>query len=138
VADGRAEPLLAASAVLEQRGLLLPAAEALCAAAVRLDRQGERRLSQATLVEARQRIARLEGARTPGLEPAANAAELTSREREIARLAAAGQSSKQIASRLFLSARTVDNHLQRVYEKFGVNSRQALRAVIDAVGTEEA
>jgi DNA-binding CsgD family transcriptional regulator len=51
---------------------------------------------------------------------------LTAREREIAMLAAARLSSREIAERLFLSVRTVNNHLQRVYTKLGVNSRVAL------------
>jgi DNA-binding NarL/FixJ family response regulator len=126
VADGRAEPMLIAATALEYSGLLLAAAEALCCASMRFERDGERRRSRAIMVDARQLIARLDGARTPGLAPAAAVVELTSREREIAVLAAQGQSSKDIAARLVLSARTVDNHLQRVYDKLGVNSRQAL------------
>ncbi len=34
--------------------------------------------------------------------------------------------SKEIAERLFLSVRTVNNHLQRVYTKLGVSSRAEL------------
>ena len=45
---------------------------------------------------------------------------LTARERDIATLAAQGESSKEIAERLFLSVRTVNNHLQNVYSKLGV------------------
>jgi DNA-binding CsgD family transcriptional regulator len=48
---------------------------------------------------------------------------LTRREREIALLAADGQSSRQIADRLVLSVRTIDNHLQSVYRKLGVRRR---------------
>ncbi len=131
VADGRPESLLLAARTLEQAGLLVVAAEALCAAATRFERDGERRRSRSTMVQARQLIGRLDGARTPGLAPAATAAELTEREREIAVLAGAGFSSKDIAARLYLSARTVDNHLQRVYDKLGVNGRQALAAALE-------
>jgi len=52
--------------------------------------------------------------------------ELTRREREIAALAAAGLSSKVIAERLFLSVRTVDSHLARVFAKLGLHSRAEL------------
>jgi DNA-binding CsgD family transcriptional regulator len=41
-------------------------------------------------------------------------------------LAAEGIASKEIGERLFLSARTVDNHLQRVYTKLGVTKRADL------------
>jgi DNA-binding CsgD family transcriptional regulator len=52
--------------------------------------------------------------------------ELTKREREIASLAAAGRSTKEIAERMYLSRRTVENHLYRVYVKLGVTDRTAL------------
>ena len=51
---------------------------------------------------------------------------LTAREREIATLAAEELSAQEIADRLFLSRRTVENHLQRIYTKLGINSRAEL------------
>ena len=56
---------------------------------------------------------------------------LTAREREIASLAAQGDSSQQIADRLFLSVRTVNNHLQSVYAKLGVSGRKHLAGALD-------
>lgn len=56
---------------------------------------------------------------------------LTAREREIALLAATGMPNKQIAERLFLSPRTVSDHLYKVFPKLGITSRAALR---DALG----
>ncbi|HET7718603.1 MAG TPA: helix-turn-helix transcriptional regulator, partial [Acidimicrobiales bacterium] len=50
----------------------------------------------------------------------------SSREIEVAALAAAGMPNKEIASRLSVSVRTVENHLQRVYEKLGVARRADL------------
>ena len=41
-------------------------------------------------------------------------------------LAANGMASKDIAGRLFLSVRTVSNHLQHAYTKLGVTSRAGL------------
>ena len=61
----------------------------------------------------------------------AQAADLTPREREIALLASAGTSSREIASRLVLSVRTVDNHLQSAYRKLGVTRRQDLPRALD-------
>jgi DNA-binding CsgD family transcriptional regulator len=58
------------------------------------------------------------------------AEELTSREREIALLAASGLSSREIAERLVVSVRTVDNHLQRAYRKLGISRRQELGEVL--------
>ena len=68
---------------------------------------------------------------TPALVRAATVVPLTDREREIAVLAAAGQSSRLIAERLFLSVRTVDNHLGRIYDKLGVSSRADLAAALE-------
>ncbi len=56
---------------------------------------------------------------------------LTPRERAVATMAASGLASRDIADRLFLSVRTVNNHLQRAYAKLGVTSRQALLATLD-------
>jgi DNA-binding CsgD family transcriptional regulator len=51
---------------------------------------------------------------------------LDGREREIVMLAASGLASKDIAGRLYLSVRTVNNHLQHAYAKLGVSSRAGL------------
>jgi DNA-binding CsgD family transcriptional regulator/tetratricopeptide (TPR) repeat protein len=52
---------------------------------------------------------------------------LTSHEAQIARLARDGLSNPEIAARLFLSPRTVEWHLKKVFSKLGISSRQALR-----------
>ena len=48
---------------------------------------------------------------------------LTTREHEIAVLAAQGPTSHQIAASLVVAVRTVENHLQNAYTKLGVTSR---------------
>jgi DNA-binding CsgD family transcriptional regulator len=63
---------------------------------------------------------------------------LTAREREVASLAAGGLSSDVIAQRLFVSVRTVDNHMQHVYQKLGIASRKELSAALGARGLEDA
>ncbi|MER6945892.1 LuxR C-terminal-related transcriptional regulator [Nonomuraea sp. NPDC000554] len=54
-------------------------------------------------------------------------ASLTPQQRQIAQLAAAGHTNKEIAARLFLSPRTVSTHLYQVFPKLGITSRAALR-----------
>jgi DNA-binding CsgD family transcriptional regulator len=51
---------------------------------------------------------------------------LSRRQAEIAALAAAGASTKDISAALVLSPRTIDNHLQHIYTKLGVASRREL------------
>ena len=48
---------------------------------------------------------------------------LTSREREVLNLLARGMSNAAIAEELFITNKTVKNHLSRIYEKIGVHSR---------------
>jgi len=48
---------------------------------------------------------------------------LTRRERQVARLAAEGSTASEIAEQLFISKRTVESHLARVYAKLGVHSQ---------------
>lgn len=59
---------------------------------------------------------------------------LSDREREIAELAVAGLRTRQIAERLFLSPRTVETHLSRVYRKLDVTSRLTLSALLRRTG----
>jgi DNA-binding NarL/FixJ family response regulator len=59
---------------------------------------------------------------------------LTPQQREIAALAAAGLTNKQIGERLYLSHRTVATHLYQIFPKLGVTSRAALR---DALSSNE-
>lgn len=58
---------------------------------------------------------------------------MTRRESEIAALAAEGLASQEIASRLMVSIRTVDNHLLHAYAKLGIDSRTQLRVALAAL-----
>ena len=62
---------------------------------------------------------------------------LTPQEREIAQLAAAGLTNKQIGERLFLSHRTVGSHLYQIFPKLGITSRAALRDALDESAPEQ-
>ena len=55
---------------------------------------------------------------------------LTERERAVATLVAEGHTNREVASALYLSARTVEAHLTRVYAKLGLSSRSALASQV--------
>ncbi|MEV7419224.1 helix-turn-helix transcriptional regulator, partial [Streptomyces sp. NPDC089919] len=113
--------LWAASVEFERLGYLVFAAEA-AAGALRAGTPG-------AAARAHMLASRCEGARTPLLAALAAPA-LTRRELEIATLAAAGLTSRTIATRLGLSPRTVDNHLTSAYAKLGITSRGELPGVL--------
>jgi DNA-binding CsgD family transcriptional regulator len=66
----------------------------------------------------------------PGPEQADPLSKLTRRERQIALIAGTGVTTRLIARELFLSPRTVDAHLARIYRKLNVASRTGLAALV--------
>jgi len=84
------------------------------------------------IAQARQAL-RAAGHTTPMLNGFSSAATLTPKEHEVAVLAAAGLSNKQIGARLFVSHRTVGDHLHKVFPKLGVTSRAALGDALAAI-----
>jgi DNA-binding CsgD family transcriptional regulator len=81
------------------------------------------------------RLGRHVGARRRRSAGGPGLASLSGREMEIAELVARGRTNREIASELFLSEKTIESHLRKVFGKLGVSGRVA---VAEAVGRERA
>jgi len=131
--DADADELLRVAALFDTAGWRLHAAE--CAA-------GASRIAADQGLRTRQRDAATRSAAlavdcgpafTPMLETLAGKSALgtlTRREQEVALMAARGLSKREIADTLYLSARTIGNHINHVYTKLGISSRDELRAAL--------
>ena len=125
------EALEDVSARFRTMGAVALAAEAAAQAADMYRRDGRRRASRLARAAGARLLAETGCALVPWADPQEQrqpdrAAPLTSREREVAALAAGGLSNRDIAARLVVSVRTVENHLYRVYEKLGITARSDL------------
>ncbi|HEX2588722.1 MAG TPA: AAA family ATPase [Gaiellales bacterium] len=107
--------------------------------AERLRREGQRRAARELLEQARETFAELgaapwlartdseDGRSARSLRPADVARdELTESEHQVASLAVQGLQNREIAGRLFMSVKTVEAHLTRIYRKIGVRTRVEL------------
>jgi DNA-binding CsgD family transcriptional regulator len=121
------------AAAFADLGCNLYAAEAAASAAATHRAAGRRSSAAASANRAHAWMEHCEGVRTPALSLANHDDDLTTREREVATLAARGLPDQQIAEQLFVSVRTVHAHLRSAYAKLGVSGRKDLAAVL---GTE--
>jgi DNA-binding CsgD family transcriptional regulator len=96
---------------------------------------GSRRPAAASASRAEAFLDHCDGPRPVGPTVSLVAPTLTRREREVALLAETGLSSQAIAERLYLSVRTVDSHLARIYTKLGITGRRELTAALASLTT---
>ena len=71
---------------------------------------------------------------TPRTRRAETRSDLTAQEAQIAHLARDGHSNPEIGAQLFLSPRTVEWHMRKVYAKLGITSRRHLDAALGTAG----
>ena len=62
-------------------------------------------------------------------------AAVSPREREVAEQVAAGKTNREVAAALFLSEKTIESHLARIYDKLGLRSHTTLAVIIALAGT---
>jgi ATP/maltotriose-dependent transcriptional regulator MalT len=82
----------------------------------------------------RELIATGEKVRKRGVETVTT---LTAQEALIARLARDGRTNPEIGAQLFLSARTIESHLRKIYAKLGIGSRRELHAALARPGQDD-
>jgi DNA-binding NarL/FixJ family response regulator len=133
LAAGDARSLDATSAAFERLGATLLAAEA-AAEASQAHRVAGRTGSALACFQRSRRLLEGRQVRTPALDRMTLPVSLTSREREIATLTAQGLSNREIAERLVVAVRTVDNHLYNIFAKLGVHNRSELADIFSQPG----
>lgn len=126
--DGAA--LDSVSAAFEDAGFLLSAADSAAQAAAVHHRTGDRRRNSESAARALRLAALCGGAVTPAVRAAAAPLPVTSREREIAAMVAAGLTNREIADRLVVSVRTVEGHIYRACIKLDVTDREELGRIV--------
>lgn len=113
----RAQAQLIAARLAGLRGDFTRATTLIAMARAEFTRAGTQELLSEALAAQRQ---------LAGRQSVSGAMALTEREREVAGLAARGCTNKEIAAQLFLSPRTVEDHLSRILRKLGLTSRAGI------------
>ena len=149
VLEGDRDLLRQASAVLEGSPARLEHARTLIELGASMRRAGERaacreplragldialqggaiRLAERARSELESSGARLRRERITGRDA------LTPSELRVARLAAEGRTNNEVAQALFVTPKTIDTHLTRVYSKLGISSRRALAGALKGLAT---
>ncbi len=127
---GDAAVLAWVSQEFERMGDRVAAMDATAHAAIAYRRQDKRGSALACSTRAEAFAQQCGGASTPALRQAAERVPVTGREREIVMLLGEGLSNREIAARLTLSVRTVENHIYNAMGKTGTASRDDLAALM--------
>lgn len=130
IADRDAQALDVISAEFEAAGLMLSAADSAAQAVPLHDHAGKRGKSAESSARALRLAAQCGGAATPAIRSAARPLPVSSREREVAGLVAAGLSNREIADQLTVSVRTVEGHIYRACIKLDVADRDELAKIV--------
>jgi len=133
LADADGPGLERISLDFERMGLTLLAAEAATEAAEAYRKAGMPNRARVPMLRSAALTADCEQSRSPIIARVSTRRALTDRELQVAQMASGGGSSADIAARLGLSVRTVENHLQQAYSKLGVSSRAQLAVVLTTV-----
>lgn len=115
---------------LRRRRRIVDARVHLSAALTAFDRAGAVPFAERAAAELR--AAGVTSAPRPGTHSGADAGALTPQELQIAQMAAAGMTNREIADRIYLSHRTVAAHLYKVFPKLGITRRNQLHAALGA------
>ncbi len=99
-----------------------------------LDALGASRYRDEAARELRSLGKRTTGAKRGQAEIGEGIASLSEREGEVARLVAEGETNKQIAAELFLSEKTIEKHIARIFGKLEVSKRTQIAAAIGREG----
>jgi DNA-binding CsgD family transcriptional regulator len=124
--DADAAELTAVSEEFERMGDLVAAVDAAAHAAIGYRRRDMRGSALGCSTRADALAQQCGGASTPALRQASEELPLTDREREIVMLIGEGSSNREVAARLTLSLRTVENHIYKAMAKTGTTSRDEL------------
>jgi DNA-binding CsgD family transcriptional regulator len=127
LADGDPAGLANVANLFAEMGAALLAAEAWARSASLYESRGQELDAARMCVLSLTQERRCESPDTPALRD--RPALVSEREVEVAVEAVSGRTSPQIAEKLFISARTVENHLRSVYRKLGVSGRDELARV---------
>ena len=150
-AEERQAGLEAAVATLENGRARLELARVTCELGAELRRNGERSAARDVLRRAHTLASECGGTRLANRardelgrsgarlmrEPASGVEGLTPSEVRVAELAAEGLTNREVAQALFVSEKTVETHLGRVYRKLDIKSRHALPGALGDRNTEE-